>query len=117
MSAAQAGSGGGEAPSPSASDKRHSGAHDLALLTAIRSGVVLRNALLQKTVGYCCPTSFKVLGVLFLGEVSSAFLPAKKACWAHQFPYLRVGQQYPPGFARPRSSRPLPTFDPCSRLL
>jgi UPF0755 protein len=23
----------------------------------------------QKRVGYCCPTSFKVLGVLFLGEV------------------------------------------------
>src|SRR4029450_8333891 len=31
---------------------------------------------------------FKVLGVPFLGEVSSAFLPSKKACWAHQFRYL-----------------------------
>jgi hypothetical protein len=38
--------------------------------------------------------SFKVLGVLFLGEVSSAFLPSKQAGWAHQFHYLRVGQQY-----------------------
>src|SRR5438128_7415967 len=49
----------------------------------------------SKTVGYCWPTSFKVLGVLFLGEVSSAFLPSKKVCWAHQFRYLGVGQQYP----------------------
>jgi hypothetical protein len=47
------------------------------------------------TYGYCWPTSFKVLEVLFLGEVSSAFLPSKKACWAHQFRYLGVGQQYP----------------------
>ena len=38
---------------------------------------------------------FKVLGVLFLGEVYSAFLPSKKACWAHQFRYLEVDQQYP----------------------
>jgi hypothetical protein len=37
----------------------------------------------------------QVLGVLFLGEVYSAFLPSKKACWAHQFRYLGVGQQYP----------------------
>src|SRR4029453_18205310 len=37
------------------------------------------------TGGYCWRTSFKVLEVLFLGEVSSAFLPSKKACWAHQF--------------------------------
>jgi hypothetical protein len=51
--------------------------------------------LLQKTPGYCWPTSFKVLGVLFLGAVYSAFLPSKKACWAHQFRYLGVGQQYP----------------------
>src|SRR5215510_14474661 len=39
--------------------------------------------------------SFKVLEVHFLGEVGSAFLPAKKACWAHQFWYLGVDQQYP----------------------
>ena len=37
---------------------------------------------------------FKVLEVLLLGEVCSAFLPSKKACWAHQFRYLGVGQQY-----------------------
>src|SRR4029434_6787479 len=34
--------------------------------------------LLQKTPGYCWPTSFKVLGVLFLGAVYSAFLPSKE---------------------------------------
>ena len=39
--------------------------------------------------------SFKVLGVLFLREVSPAFLPSKQACWTHQFRHLRVGQQYP----------------------
>jgi len=44
---------------------------------------------------YCWPTYVKVLGVLCLGEVSSTFLPSKKACWAHQFQYLGVGQQYP----------------------
>src|SRR4029450_4359840 len=38
--------------------------------------------------------NFKVLRVLFLGEISSAFLPSKKACWAHQFRYLGVRQQY-----------------------
>ena len=49
---------------------------------------------ISKTVGtYCWPTSFKVLGVLFLGEVCSAFLPSKKAYWARQFRYLGVGQQ------------------------
>jgi hypothetical protein len=37
------------------------------------------------TPGYCWPTSFQVLGILFLGAVSSAFLPSKKAGWAHQF--------------------------------
>jgi hypothetical protein len=26
----------------------------------------------------------------------SAFLPSKKACWAYQFRYLEVSQQYPP---------------------
>jgi hypothetical protein len=49
----------------------------------------------QKTVGYCWPTSFKVLGVLFLGAVYSPLLPSKKAWWAHQLRYLGVGQQYP----------------------
>jgi hypothetical protein len=39
--------------------------------------------------------SFKVLSVPFLGEVSSDFLPSKKACWAHRFRYWGVGQQYP----------------------
>src|SRR5215510_15768139 len=32
-----------------------------------------------KTPGYCWPTYLKVLEVLFLGGVSSAFLPSKKA--------------------------------------
>src|SRR4029453_9926440 len=27
-----------------------------------------------------------------------SFLPSKKACWAHQFRYLGVGQQYQGGF-------------------
>src|SRR5262249_44845242 len=40
------------------------------------------------TGGYCWSTPFKVLEVHFLGEVCSAFLPSKKACWAHQFRYL-----------------------------
>src|SRR5262249_25952401 len=48
--------------------------------------------------GYCWSTSFKVLGVLFLGEVHPTFLPSKKACWAHQFQYLGVDQQYREGF-------------------
>src|SRR5215475_10927940 len=38
---------------------------------------------------------FKVLRVLFLGTVSSAFLPSKKACWAPKFRHLGVDQQYP----------------------
>ena len=49
----------------------------------------------QKTTRYCWPTSFKVLGVLYLAEVSLAFLPSKKACWTHKFRHLGVGQQYP----------------------
>ena len=40
--------------------------------------------------------SFNVLGVLFLGEVSSAFLPSKKASWTPKFRHLGVDQQYPP---------------------
>ena len=39
----------------------------------------------MKTFGYCWRTYFKVLGVLFLGEVSPAFLPSKKACGTHKF--------------------------------
>src|SRR5262249_10250577 len=46
---------------------------------------------------------FKVLGVLFLGEVSSVFLPSKKACWTHKFRHLGVGQQYPSGICTARS--------------
>jgi hypothetical protein len=30
----------------------------------------------------------------FLGKVSLAILPAKKACWTHQFRYSGVGQKY-----------------------
>jgi hypothetical protein len=51
--------------------------------------------------GYCWPTSFKVLGVLFLEEVSSAFLPSKKVCWTHKFRYMGVGQQYWEGYCWP----------------
>ena len=54
--------------------------------------------------GYCWPTSFKVLGVLFLGEVSSTFLPSNKAYWTHQFQYLGVNVMDPPlqhGFYEP----------------
>ena len=47
-------------------------------------------------MNYCWPTSFKVLEVLFLGEVSSAFLPSKKTYRAPQFRYWGVDQQYPP---------------------
>jgi hypothetical protein len=46
--------------------------------------------------GYCWSTSFNVLGVLFLGEVSSAFLPSKKASWTPKLRHLGVGQHYPP---------------------
>ena len=49
----------------------------------------------QKPPGYCWSTPFNVLGVLFLEEVYSAFLPSKKACWTHIFRHLGVGQQYP----------------------
>ena len=38
---------------------------------------------------------FNVLAVLFLGEVSPAFLPSKQACWTHKFRHLGVDQQYP----------------------
>ena len=48
------------------------------------------------TGGYCWRISFTVLEVFFLAQVSQAFLPSKKACWAHQFQYLGVDQQYPP---------------------
>src|SRR5215468_10552169 len=47
-----------------------------------------------KIGGYCWPTPFKVLRVLFLGAVSSAFLPSKKACWAPKLWHLGVDQQY-----------------------
>src|SRR4030095_6486439 len=47
------------------------------------------------TPGYCWPTCFNVLGVLFLGKVFPAFLPSKKVCWTHKFWHLGVGQQYP----------------------
>src|SRR4029453_6202062 len=39
----------------------------------------------HQTSGYCWPTCFNVLGVLFLGKVFPAFLPSKKACWTHKF--------------------------------
>jgi hypothetical protein len=34
-------------------------------------------------MGYCWPTSFKVLEVLFLGEICSACLPSKKGVFAY----------------------------------
>ena len=42
------------------------------------------------TPGYCWSTLFKVLEVLFLGKVSPALLPSKKACGAHQLRHLGV---------------------------
>src|SRR4030095_755428 len=60
-----------------------------------RRAYTKREWLSHKTARYCWSTPFKVLGVLFLGEVYSAFLPSKKTCWAHQFRYLGVAQQYP----------------------
>src|SRR5262249_52767899 len=44
------------------------------------------------TERYCWRTYFKVLGVLFLGEVSPAFWPSKKACGTHKFRHFRVRQ-------------------------
>jgi hypothetical protein len=49
----------------------------------------------EETGGYCWPTSFNVRRVLFLGEVSSAFLPSKTASWTPKFRHLGVDQQYP----------------------
>jgi hypothetical protein len=46
-------------------------------------------------MSYCWPTSFKVLGVLFLREVFSTFLPSTKACWTHKLRHFGVDQQYP----------------------
>src|SRR2546421_7662943 len=51
---------------------------------------------IRKTPGYCWRIYFKVLGVLFLGEVFPAFWPSKKACGIHTFRHLGVRQQYPP---------------------
>ena len=56
----------------------------------------LRGVDQQYPPGYCWRIYFTVLAVLFLASVSQAFLPSKKAYWAHQFRYLGVGQQYPP---------------------
>jgi hypothetical protein len=50
-------------------------------------------------IRYCWRIYFKVLEVLFLGEVFPAFLPSKKACGIHKFRHLGVRQQYPPLFA------------------
>ena len=47
----------------------------------------------QITGGYCWSFHFKVLGVLFLGEVSSAFLPSKKA-W-HWFSWMGICFSFP----------------------
>ena len=63
--------------------------------------------------GYCWPTSFKVLGVLYLAEVSLAFLPSKKACWTHKFRHLGVGQQYPPVSSTP-AEQPNPGARSCT---
>src|SRR5262249_41031932 len=51
--------------------------------------------------------SFKVLRVLFLGEVSSAFLPSKKAYWTPKFRHLGVDQQYPT-ISWPQNSKETP---------
>jgi hypothetical protein len=49
----------------------------------------------QRSIGYCWRISFKVLGVLFIAEVSPAFLPSKKAYGIHKFQHFWVRQQYP----------------------
>src|SRR5215471_12253725 len=49
----------------------------------------------RKTEGYCWRISFKVLEVLFLAQVSQAFLPSKQACGIHTFQHFWVRQQYP----------------------
>jgi hypothetical protein len=60
------------------------------------------------TEGYCWSTPFNVLGVPFLGAVSPAFLPYKKAYWAHQFRYLGVDQQYPEVLRHTSNRLPFP---------
>jgi hypothetical protein len=65
---------------------RHLPIHAIALPLSSRA---------QITGGYCWPTPFNVLGVLFLGKVFPAFLPSKKTCWPHEFRHWGVGQQYP----------------------
>src|SRR5262249_5177306 len=54
-----------------------------------------RSAAASRTSGCWWSTPFKVLEVHCVGEVCAAFLPAKKACWAHQLRYLGVDHQYP----------------------
>jgi len=49
----------------------------------------------HKTSGSCWRISFEVLGVLFLAEVSPAFLPSEKAYGIHKFQHFWVRQQYP----------------------
>ena len=86
--------------SPRAVEKDVSSTGEPRYVTAEGSAIVLQQwvarvvRFLKKTPRYCWPTPFKVRRVLFLGGISSAFLPSKKASWAHQFSYLRVGQQY-----------------------
>ena len=58
---------------------------------------------------YCWRIYFKVLEVLFLGEVFPAFLPSKKACGIYQFRHLGVRQQYPVALAITISSAMLAT--------
>src|SRR5262250_838029 len=43
---------------------------------------------------YCWRIYFKVLEVLFLGSVSHAFLPSKKAWGIHKFRHFCIRQQY-----------------------
>src|SRR5215510_8788038 len=45
---------------------------------------------------------FKVLTVLFLGEVSQLFSPLKKACGSHEFRHWGVRRQYHLPFLRQR---------------
>ena len=63
----------------------------------LRTGMVtlLLVVVSRKTTRYCWSTPCKVLEVLFLGEVSSTFLPSKKAGWTHKFRHVGVDQQYP----------------------
>jgi hypothetical protein len=62
-------------------------------------GAILRwtSALLLQIPRFGSPRAIWYNPCLILGEVSSAFLPSEKACWAYQFRYLGVGRRHDQG--------------------